>query len=104
MGGWGCYSGAGGGRGEESVNPWDIGFPDLASGGREDGLATTDRPGGREQGRGRERWSDGGAEGKKGVRRISMAARRHVWISVPSLQTLTLQRRIELEEGRKSAC
>lgn len=27
----------------KKVNPWDIGCPDLASGGREDGLATTDQ-------------------------------------------------------------
>ena len=81
---------AGGGR--ESVNPWDIRCPDLASGGREDGLATKDPLRKQEQERGRE-GGDGGVEKKKGVRRISMARQRHVWISLPSLQSLTLQQR-----------
>ena len=47
-------SGAGGWGGRESVNPWDIRCPDLASGGREDGLATTDQLRKQEQGRGRD--------------------------------------------------
>lgn len=34
----------------------------------------------------RERWGDGGVEKKKGVRRISMARQRHIWISLPSLR------------------
>ena len=38
----GSYLGKGSLGGKESVNPWDIGCPDLASGGREDGLATVD--------------------------------------------------------------
>lgn len=78
--------------GRKSVNLWDIGCPDLASGGREDGLATVDHLRTHEQERGR----DGVMEvrGKrKGVRRISMARQRHVWISLPSLQSLTLQQR-----------
>lgn len=75
--------------GRERVNPWDIRCPDPASGGREDGLATTDQLRKQEQERGR----DGVMEEKKGVRRISMARQRHVWISLPSLQSLTLQRR-----------
>lgn len=29
--------------GKKSVNSWDIRHPDLASGGREDGLVTTDQ-------------------------------------------------------------
>lgn len=33
------------------VNPWDIGCPDLAGGGREDGLATLDRRRKLEQGK-----------------------------------------------------
>lgn len=91
--GWrGSYLGAGVWGGRESVNPWDIRCPDLASGGREDGLATTDQLRKQEQEK-RERWGDGGVEKKKGVRRISMARQRHVWISLPSLQSLTLQRR-----------
>lgn len=36
------------------MNPWDIGCPDLASGGREDGLVTTDQLRKQEQGRGRD--------------------------------------------------
>lgn len=45
-GGWkvgGGYLGAGGWGGRESVNSLDIRCPDLASGGREDGLATKDQ-------------------------------------------------------------
>lgn len=42
---WGCYLGAGGWGVRESVNPWDIRCLDLASGGREDGLVTTDQLG-----------------------------------------------------------
>lgn len=42
MGCWVSFSSAGNWGGSKSVNPWDIGCPDLASGGREDGLATTD--------------------------------------------------------------
>lgn len=74
------------------MNPWDIGCPDLASGGREDGLATMDPLRKQQQ----ERGGDGVMEvwrKKKGVRRISMARQRHVWISLPSLQSLTLQQR-----------
>lgn len=43
VGQWGCYLGAGGWGERESVNSWDIRCPDLAGGGREDGLATTDQ-------------------------------------------------------------
>lgn len=43
--------GAGGWGGRERVNPWDIRCPDLAGGGREDGLATTDQLRKQEQGR-----------------------------------------------------
>lgn len=43
MGQWGCYLGAGGWGERESVYSWDIRCPDLASGGCEDGLATTDQ-------------------------------------------------------------
>lgn len=50
----GCYLGAGGWGERESVNPWDIGCPDLASGGREDGLVTTDQLRKQEQERGRD--------------------------------------------------
>lgn len=51
------YLGAGGWGGRESVNSLDIRCPDLASGGREDGLATKDqlrkhRRGGRTDGDG----------------------------------------------------
>lgn len=51
------------------------------------------------------RWGDGGVEKKKGVRRISIARQRHVWISLPSLQSLTLQQRRSGSNlgGRKSA-
>lgn len=90
MGCWVSFSSAGDWGGSESVNPWDIGCPDLASGGREDGLATTDHLRKHEEGE-RERWGDGDVEKKKGVRRISMARRRRVWISLSSLQSLTLQ-------------
>ncbi len=43
----------------------------------------------RESQRGKE--NQRGAFSEKGVRRISMARLRHVWISLPSLQSLTLQ-------------
>lgn len=48
---WDSCSGAGSCGGRESVNPWDIGCPDLASGGREDRLVTTDQLRKQEQGR-----------------------------------------------------
>lgn len=74
--GWGPGRGAGslgarGRGGRESVNSLDIRCPDLASGGREDGLATKDRL--RKHGGEGELWGDGGLERKKGARRISMA-------------------------------
>lgn len=54
VGWWGGYLGAGVWGGRESVNPWDIRCPDLASGGREDGLATKDQLRKQEQERGRD--------------------------------------------------
>lgn len=63
--------GAHGWGGRESVNSLDIRCPDLASGGREDGLATKDQL--RKHGGEGELWGDGGLERKKGARRISMA-------------------------------
>lgn len=63
--------GARGWGGRESVNSLDIRCPDLASGGREDGLATKDQL--RKHGGEGELWGDGGLERKKGARRISMA-------------------------------
>lgn len=97
--GWvvgGCCLGAGSWGARESVNSRDIGCPDLAGGGREDGLATTGHLRKREQEEGgrevvMEVWSQ--KKKQKGVRRISMARQRHVWISLPSLQSLTLQQR-----------
>lgn len=50
----GCYLGAGGWGVRESVNSWDIRCPDLASGGREDRLATTDQLRKHDQERGRD--------------------------------------------------
>lgn len=89
---------------EESVNPCDIGFPDLAGGGREDGLATTD-PNREDENKGSGAGAMGGwrevREMSERKENINGRARRHVWISVPSPQTLTLRRRIESEEGRK---
>lgn len=92
MGCWRCYLGADGWGGRESANPWDIRCLDLASGGREDGLATKDQLRKQAQERGEQR-GDVGVEKKEAVKRISMARQRHVWISLLSLQSLTLQRR-----------
>lgn len=58
VGQWGCYLGAGGWGGRESVNSWDIRCLDLASGGREDGLVTTDQVRKHKRERGRERTTE----------------------------------------------
>jgi hypothetical protein len=62
----GCWGGCRYPETDESVNPQNIGFPDLASGGREDGLATTDSVGSEEERR-RER-QRGRARGREGRR------------------------------------
>lgn len=58
------------GAGRESVNSLDLRCPDLASGGREDGLATKDPL---RRHRRVELGGDGGSGRKKRARRISMA-------------------------------